>query len=69
MCEFCNFGPSSQQQQHGNDQTDLRFAGFFSEAAIEAALRQSAANVESHNNSNNGGNDEEATGEEDDDGT
>ena len=66
MCEFCNFGPTASQQQHGGDQTDLRFAGFFSAEAIEAAVRQAEANVR---NNNNGGNDEEIGGEEDDDGT
>lgn len=37
MCQFCSVGPSSQ-----HDSTDLRFAGFFSADAIEAAIRQAS---------------------------
>ena len=41
MCQFCSVGPSNQ---HGGDSTDLRFAGFFSADAIEAAIRQANRN-------------------------
>lgn len=37
MCEFCSFGPSSRRVDQ--DATNPDFAGFFSAAAIEAAVR------------------------------
>lgn len=37
MCEFCSFGPSSHRVDRDSTQAD--FAGFFSTAAIEAAVR------------------------------
>ncbi len=37
MCEFCSFGPSSRRVDR--DATNSDFAGFFSAAAIEAAVR------------------------------
>jgi len=54
MCEFCSIGPNNKQQrQHGNDSSDLRFAGFFSPEAIEAAIRQADSRKNSHNTNNN----------------
>jgi len=41
MCEFCSIGPSSPRDR---DSSDARFAGFFNADAIEAAVRQAAAN-------------------------
>mmetsp|Transcript_1409 Transcript_1409/g.2574 ORF Transcript_1409/g.2574 Transcript_1409/m.2574 type:complete len:81 (-) Transcript_1409:2143-2385(-) len=80
MCEFCIGPPSAQQKQHGADEADLRFAGFFSAEAIEAAVRQAEANVRSHdtnndndsddnNNEERGKKDDDDGGEEEDDGT
>lgn len=37
MCEFCSFGPTSGRQDRDATHTD--FAGFFSAAAIEAAVK------------------------------
>jgi hypothetical protein len=37
MCEFCSFGPSSRRVDR--DATNSEFQGFFSAAAIEAAVR------------------------------
>lgn len=72
MCEFCSLGPNSSRQ-HNGDQNDLRFAGFFSSDAIEAAVRQAGAgaNVEIHENDSDAGSasEENGDGEEDDDGT
>jgi len=42
MCEFCSFGPSSRRVDR--DATNSAFAGFFSAAAIEAAVRQANEN-------------------------
>jgi len=70
MCDLCGIGPNSRQ--HGGDQTDLRFAGFFSADAIEAAVRQSGANLNDNGVSTQEGGDvdeDDANGEEDDDGT
>ena len=39
MCEFCSFGPNPVDR----DSTHADFAGFFSAAAIEAAVRQANA--------------------------
>ena len=67
MCEFCSFGPNSS---HDGDQTDLRFAGFFSSEAIDAAVRQATEGMSNTNNNNNGVPEEVGDGkEEDDDGT
>ena len=41
MCELCSFGPSSRVDR---DATNSDFAGFFSAAAIEAAVRLSNEN-------------------------
>ena len=70
MCEFCSIGPNSNQP-HGRDESDLRFAGFFSADAIEAAVRQSSNSQVNNNNNAAEGGDEDGEGgeEEDDDGT
>lgn len=70
MCEFCSFGPNSSRQ-HGGDSSDLRFAGFFTADAIEAAVRQASINANSNSDSNDGDgvSSEENAGDEDDDGT
>jgi len=64
MCEFCS-GPNTLE--HGRDQQDASFAGFFSSDAIDAAVRQ--ANNKSSNKrdvSRSGDDDnEEEVGEED----
>ena len=60
MCEFCSFGPNSTQ--HNGDQKDLRFAGFFSSEAIDAAVRKA---MEGSNN-NNDPSEKVGDGEEDD---
>ncbi len=76
MCQFCSVGP--RQLQH--DSSDIRFAGFFSADAIEAAIRQANNNRGRGGDSNNsanidggrGGDGEEEggdNGEADDDGT
>lgn len=70
MCEFCSIGPDSRQ--HGGDQTDLRFSGFFSPEAIEAAVRQSSVSNGVSSAARGGSDvdeDDDADGEEDDDGT
>ena len=71
MCQFCSVGPSNQ---HGGDSTDLRFAGFFSADAIEAAIRQAnrnrnhrgETNINNNNDSNsvvnNNNNDDDDNG-------
>ena len=69
MCEFCSDGPTSSRQNNG-DQTDLRFAGFFSADAIEAAVRQARINLDDiDDGASRSGSDDEDSGEEDDDGT
>lgn len=69
MCEFCSYGPNSS---HDGDQNDLRFAGFFSSEAIDAAVRQATEGT-SNTNNNNGLPEEVGDGKEeeddDDDGT
>ena len=67
MCEFCS-GPNNLE--HGRDQQDASFAGFFSSDAIDAAVRQ--ANINSSRSgskrdvSRSGDDDnEEEVGEED----
>jgi hypothetical protein len=40
MCEFCSTGPNNANR----DQFDPSFAGFFSPAAIENAVRRSRQN-------------------------
>lgn len=66
MCEFCS-GPNNLE--HGRDQQDASFAGFFSSDAIDAAVRQ--ANTSSRSSSKRdvsrsaGDDDEEEIGEED----
>jgi len=65
MCEFCS-GPNTLE--HGRDQQDASFAGFFSSDAIDAAVRQ--ANTSSRSSkrdvSRSGDDDnEEEIGEED----
>jgi len=67
MCEFCSLGPNSSRQ-HGADRSDLRFAGFFSAEAIEAAVRQAQASSNNLNDNDHGVS-EEGGGDEDDDGT
>lgn len=70
MCEFCSLGPNSNQ--HGRDESDLRFAGFFSAEAIEAAVRQAAANSSNSSDgadAGGGSGNGETAGEDDDDGT
>ena len=62
MCEFCSEGPNSRQ--HGGDQNDLRFAGFFSAEAIEAAVQRSQAGRRGDASGTEGDG-----GEDDDDGT
>lgn len=37
MCEFCSFGPNTNNQDQDSSHPD--FAGFFSASAIEAAVR------------------------------
>ena len=70
MCEFCSDGPTSSRQNNG-DSSDLRFAGFFSAEAIEAAVRQARINLDDIDDgaSRSGSDDDEDGGEEDDDGT
>ena len=66
MCEFCS-GPNTLE--HGRDQQDASFVGFFSSDAIDAAVRQ--ANIISRRSSkrdvSRSGDDdnEEEVGEED----
>ena len=67
MCEFCSGNHNTLE--HGRDQQDASFAGFFSSDAIDAAVRQ--ANINSRrsskrNVSRSGDDDnEEEVGEED----
>jgi hypothetical protein len=51
MCEFCSIGPNSANRDHLNPS----FAGFFSPAAIEDAVRRARENAE-------GDDDEESDG-------
>ena len=66
MCEFCS-GPNNLE--HGRDQQDASFAGFFSSDAIDAAVRQANTNSRSSSKrdvSRSGDDDnEEEIGEED----
>ena len=68
MCEFCSFGPNSN-----NDDKDSRhfdFAGFFSADAINAAVAQAQRN--NNNNNSNAAedkDDDEADEDGDSDGT
>jgi hypothetical protein len=43
MCEFCSYGPNSNANR---DQLNPSFAGFFSAAAIEDAVRRAKQNTE-----------------------
>ena len=54
MCEFCSYGPNTSSNR---DRLDPSFAGFFSPAAIEDAVRRAKQN------------NVEDDGEEDSDGT
>jgi len=64
MCEFCSLGPSSNALDRDADHSD--FAGFFSSAAIEEALKQANAirSLSSGDDDSSKGSDEE-----EDDGT
>ena len=66
MCEFCS-GPNNYE--HGRDQQDASFAGFFSSDAIDAAVRQANKNSRRSSSkrdvSRSGDADEEEVGEED----
>lgn len=82
MCEFCSFGPNTNRNR---DSTDPDFSGFFSSAAIEAAIRfaqkveEQDQNVENRGRDNSSNSDASEYGEdgldeieaieEDDDGT
>jgi hypothetical protein len=44
MCEFCSFGPNSDKTDR--DSSNPVFSGFFSAAAIEAAVRQATRQKE-----------------------
>ena len=65
MCEFCSGNHNSLE--HGRDQQDASFAGFFSSDAIDAAVRQANINRSSKRNVSRSGDDdnEEEVGEED----
>ena len=60
MCEFCSFGPSSGKNK---DSEHAAFEGFFSAAAVDAAVQQSLKMRKDDSSSN------DAVAEEDDDGT
>ena len=64
MCEFCS-GPNTLE--HGRDQQDASFAGFFSSDAIDAAVRQAKSSSSSKRDvSRSAGDDnEEEIGKED----
>ena len=62
MCEFCSFGPNSNNI-HGRDTSNPSFAGFFSSDAIEAAIQK--VSISSKKNASNSNNDDD----DDDDGT
>ena len=63
MCEFCS-GPNTLE--HGRDQQDASFAGFFSSDAIDAAVRQANSRSSKRDVSRSRDDDnEEEVGEED----
>ena len=66
MCEFCLFPPGSDRDSQHSD-----FAGFFSAAAIDAAVQQAAElrriNGEDNENDNDGN--DGSCSDDDDDGT
>jgi hypothetical protein len=71
MCEFCLDPNSSSSSRGGNrDAFHSDFAGFFSADAIEAAVRQAAANVAASSSSSKkgrkGDNDDEQGNTDDD---
>ena len=62
MCDFCSFGPNSNQND--KDSLNCDFAGFFSSDAINAAISQSQ--VRRRNDTQD---DDDESDDEDEDGT